>query len=199
MIRNLNSTRPFLAVPPLSRPGAWAYADMMEVGRMPYFVEDRTMFGAWVIVSSPLILGHDVTNASQNERVWAVVANPTAISINQAWHGHPGRFVRATKSLQIWAKPTSATSHAAFVFHDGDNATESAEVIIDLNTDLGITIPKGGMVRVRDVWSGQALTPVGALGKFKTALIPWHDSVLLEFSSSKTGPRKRGGSSTGKR
>lgn len=50
MLNNLNSTRPYLADPPLSRPGAWAYPDMLEVGRMPSFEEDRTMFGAWVIV-----------------------------------------------------------------------------------------------------------------------------------------------------
>ena len=34
-----------------------AYPDMLEVGRMPNVVEDRTHFGAWCIVSAPLILG----------------------------------------------------------------------------------------------------------------------------------------------
>jgi alpha-galactosidase len=54
---NLLSTRPFQGDVPLSRPGAWAYPDMMEVGMLATPLEDRTHFGAWCIVSSPLYLG----------------------------------------------------------------------------------------------------------------------------------------------
>ena len=45
---NVHSLLPFLQQPPLSRPGAWAYPDGMELGRMsgPYRdAEDRTIFG----------------------------------------------------------------------------------------------------------------------------------------------------------
>merc|ERR1712232_1276568 len=56
MFYNLQSTKPYLGDPPLSRPGAWAYPDMMEVGRMPNVTDDRTHFGAWCIISAPLIL-----------------------------------------------------------------------------------------------------------------------------------------------
>ena len=53
----------------LSRPGCWAYPDMLEVGCQHgpggksdpglNVAETRTHFGAWAIVSSPLTLSHD--------------------------------------------------------------------------------------------------------------------------------------------
>lgn len=91
MMRNLHSTMYFQGDPPLSRPGAWAYPDMMEVGRMANFLEDRAHFGAWVITSSPLILGYDLNDEAITDKVWPIISNKEAISINQAWAGHPGR------------------------------------------------------------------------------------------------------------
>ena len=37
-------------------------------------------FGAWCIVSSPLILGLDLTNSTNLERVWPIIANREAIA-----------------------------------------------------------------------------------------------------------------------
>merc|ERR1712048_85515 len=88
---------------PLSHPGQWAYADMLEVGQLSKpsasgwtpedMVEDRAMFGLWCITSSPLILSFDIRNAANLDRVWPVIANEEAIAINQAWSGSPGMLV----------------------------------------------------------------------------------------------------------
>ena len=60
-IRNLQTTRPFLAAAtPLAGRGCWAYPDMLEVGYMPTTNWDRAHFGAWCIISAPLVLGLDV-------------------------------------------------------------------------------------------------------------------------------------------
>merc|ERR1711874_871157 len=78
---------------PISRPDCWAYPDMLEVG---YFqgthavTQSRTHFGAWCIVSSPLILGFDVTNGDLMDSMWDIITNEEAIAVNQAWAGHPG-------------------------------------------------------------------------------------------------------------
>lgn len=56
--------------------------------------EDRTHFGAWVITSSPLILGYDLNDDSVTDRIWDIISNKEAIAINQAWAGHPGRLVK---------------------------------------------------------------------------------------------------------
>jgi len=84
----------------LSKPGCWAYPDMLEVGcehgpggdSDPGLTieETRTHFGAWSIVSSPLTLSHDVNNDTVMDQIWPIIANPEAIAVNQAWAGHSG-------------------------------------------------------------------------------------------------------------
>ena len=56
---------------------------MLEVGNLASFNEDRSHFGAWCIVSSPLILGFDLTNADTYTRVWPIISNKEAIQVNQ--------------------------------------------------------------------------------------------------------------------
>lgn len=89
---------------PLSKPGCWSYPDMLEVGNMASAEEDRAHFGAWCIVSSPLILGHDMTNRSVAAKVWPIISNEEAIAVNQQWAGHPGRLVAT------WNLPPAAST-----------------------------------------------------------------------------------------
>ena len=87
-----------------------AEIDMLEVGRVAEpapntsYTWNRAHFGAWCIVSSPLILGLDVTDHALVDSVWDIVSNEEAIAVNQVWAGHPGRFLRGTDKYQIWAK-----------------------------------------------------------------------------------------------
>jgi alpha-galactosidase len=110
MTRNLASTTKFQGDPPLARPGTWAYPDMMQVGRLASDAEDRTHFGAWVITSSPLILGYDMNDEGVTDRIWSYVANREAIAVNQAWAGHPGRLVKT------FPRPGEAPGPAALAY-----------------------------------------------------------------------------------
>ena len=95
---NVHAVVPFLGDVPLSRPGAWAYADGLELGRMSSKFadnEDKTIFGWYVISSQPLYLGHNISDSATNDRVWNIVANTEAIAINQQWNGHPGKSEKA--------------------------------------------------------------------------------------------------------
>ena len=86
---------------------------------MKSFAEDRSHFGAWVITSSPLVLGYDLTDASVTDRGWSIISNTEAIGINQAWAGHPGRRVAA------WTpNGTSSYRYAVAVGCDGDDGTQ---------------------------------------------------------------------------
>ena len=80
-------------------PGCWAFPDMLEVGNLRTFEADRTHFGAWCIVSAPLILGHDLANNKTNERIWPIITNKAAISVSQSFAVgdamHPGGLVRS--------------------------------------------------------------------------------------------------------
>ena len=104
------------ADPPLSRPGTWAYPDMLEVGRLANATEDRSHFGAWAISSSPLILGFDMADNRTMGRVWPIITNREVIQVNQAWAGHPGAEIHSEITYKAWAKPLGSHplgSHSA--------------------------------------------------------------------------------------
>ena len=95
-LANLQTTTKFQdAEAPLSVPGCWAYPDMMEVGRIKGgdVTWSRAHFGAWCVVSAPLILGLDVTDHATLATIAPFLTNPEAIAVNQQWAGHPGRKV----------------------------------------------------------------------------------------------------------
>eukprot|EP00483_Globobulimina_turgida_P011618 UN11640 len=83
----------------ISRPGCWAYPDMLEVGNFGYQYNatpkamDQTHFSAWCIVSSPLILGFDVLNNTKMDQFWEIITNDEVLSVSQSWAGHPGRQI----------------------------------------------------------------------------------------------------------
>merc|ERR1712032_298491 len=56
--------------------------------------EERTLFATWAIVSSPLILSFDITNDTEVERLWPIIANERALSINEQWAGEAGRVLK---------------------------------------------------------------------------------------------------------
>ena len=82
-----------------TRPGCWAYPDMLEVGNIPQQYNasihdmDQSHFSAWCIVSAPLILGFDLTNNTIMDRVWPVITNTEVLEVSQQWAGHPGRRI----------------------------------------------------------------------------------------------------------
>lgn len=145
-IRNLLTAVRFLdADAPLAGRGCWAYPDMLEVGNLASpFEWSRAHFGAWCIISAPLVLGFDLLDSNLVDSVWDIISNAEAIQINQRWAGHPGRLVRswtppgASKTndwpaefhkwggvkheapldaLQLWAKPQPDGAVAVFAIN----------------------------------------------------------------------------------
>ena len=68
---------------------------MLEVGNTGSAAKDRSHFGGWAIVSSPLILGVDLTDDSKLLEAWPTISNVEVIAVNQQWAGHPGYHVRS--------------------------------------------------------------------------------------------------------
>ena len=67
---------------------------MLEVGRVAGTDGwNRAHFGAWCIVSAPLVLGMDLTD-EKLAPVLDVIGNKNALKVNHAWDGHPGSLVR---------------------------------------------------------------------------------------------------------
>ena len=91
---------------PLSRPGCWAYPDMLQIGNFhgeepTRSHEERSHFSLWCIVSAPLILGFDMTNGTHMDRVWPTITNPDILMINEQWAGHPGTLVKAYPAVGL--------------------------------------------------------------------------------------------------
>ena len=105
---------------PIAHESCWSYADMLEVvgsgrcrqdlkpGTCNYpsaerpvgglnLNESQAHFAAWAVVSSPLTIGHDLSNDAAYDAAWPVVSNRDAIRVNQAFAGDAGRLV-ATSS-----------------------------------------------------------------------------------------------------
>jgi len=56
---------------------------------------------AWCIVSSPLILGHDLSDDVQYDAAWPIISNRAALAVNQAWNGaDAGRLLNQSTEMQ---------------------------------------------------------------------------------------------------
>eukprot|EP01061_Rhynchopus_euleeides_P036021 TRINITY_DN606_c0_g1_i1.p2 TRINITY_DN606_c0_g1~~TRINITY_DN606_c0_g1_i1.p2 ORF type:complete len:417 (+),score=173.06 TRINITY_DN606_c0_g1_i1:56-1306(+) len=181
MFKNLQTTVKFLGDVPLSRPGAWAYPDMLEVGNMASHEEDRTHFSAWAITSSPLILGFDVTDDAKVTKVWDIISNQEVLAVSQTWAGHPGRLVKDISpwgsdvhTMQIWAKKLGENEQAVLVLSNSDSTAYSVEIAL---TDIGFGAADS--VAVRDIYQQKDLDTVQ--GSFKTDSITTHDSRMYIF------------------
>lgn len=180
VVTNILSTNKFRdAKEPLSKPGCWAYPDMLEVGNLPTFNQDRAHFGMWAVSSSPLILSHNINNESKNEEIWPIIGNRAAISINQDWAGHPGTMVNAgrkdERDRQIWVKRLSGNSLAVFVSNASNKAITVAENLAAFGFDNFDTY------EVKDVWNGLAKVEGYFKGNQFIAVLAAHDSVFFRL------------------
>jgi len=101
---------------PASHPGCWAYPDMLQVGNGAMsFAESRSHFAAWCVVSSPLVLGFDLTDATIMKTVMPLISNAKALQINQEWAGSPGFLVKnsTTSTMQYVAHGAGGSCNAS--------------------------------------------------------------------------------------
>jgi len=179
----------------LSYPGCWAYPDMLEVGCLhgPHgnddpglsFAEARSHFGAWCVVSSPLILSHDVTNETTTKAIWDIISNTEAIAVNQAWYGYSGSVFKEASSMvkvgqgststavpawQYWFKPTAAGTSAVLLMN---HATATTALTVNF-----ADIPGGCTTcAVRDIWAHADLGTF--TGSYTAKALAGHDSAFL--------------------
>jgi hypothetical protein len=209
VVLNLMSTVP-LAKQGLSHPGCWAYPDMLEVGCQHgpggagdpglTFVESRSHFGAWCIVSSPLVLSHDTNNDTISDAVWPIIANTEAIAVNQAWAGESGTLFLSSPSLasssaldsaaaidvastadlwQQWSKMIDATTHATAVLVMNHAATTLSAVDVTFATVPSLAhLPIGTAFTVRDLWAHADLGTFAG-GAISIKALASHDSAFL--------------------
>jgi len=63
------------------------------------FNESLTHFHAWCIVSSPLVLSHDLASDTEYDKAWPIISNKAAIEVDQTYAGDAGRLVKMSTSM----------------------------------------------------------------------------------------------------
>ena len=175
------------------RPESAAYRELAARTPLPpvlSFVENRAHFSMWTILSSPLVLSLNFSDAAVVDAVWPIITNTDAIGVNQAWAGSIGGLVHESAdsvTLQhcvwIWAgdrnctlpaeqqmyKPLPGGAAAVLVMNHGEGARSTQ---VNLTAVPGLACAPGPC-RVRDIWLGQDLAP--ATGAVPVSALPSHD------------------------
>ena len=173
---------------PLSQPGCWAYPDMLEVGRVAepvpgtFFGWNRAHFGAWCVVSSPLILGLELTD-EKLDPILDIIGNSEAIAVNQRWAGHPGLLVE-----NILAPPTP---------YDPSGAAVPSSSAGDFDALDGASVGRGpadakssGAANLRTGGPGQVSTILIGTGLVGSGHTIDSLSMSFRYSAGYTGPGK---------
>jgi len=168
-------------------PGHWNDLDMLEVGNGMPANEDRAHFTMWCMVASPLIMGHDLRNASK--QTLEILTNRDAISINQDSLGVAGFRYATRDSVHVWCKPLKNGEWAVTFLNRGTKAVSfefdwKSEAIAD--PLLGYKLDtKATTFSWVDIWN-KKLT--GTTKDKLKCLISGHDAVLLKLSAK---PKKK--------
>ena len=146
--------------------------DMLEIGRGLSEAEERTHFGMWCIMSSPLLIGCDMINIKESSL--NLLKNPELIALNQDVLGLQAYLVRNNEGVSLFVKDIEnaiGQSRAVAIYNSTD---EEREFLLDFaEVDLG------GKVEVRDLFARQSLGEFIS-GKLKVKVKP-HDTCILKL------------------
>lgn len=145
--------------------------DMLEVGRGMGDVVDQTHFGMWCIMSSPLLIGCDMTGLSAS--TLALLKNKDLISLNQDPLGLQAQVVARAGGVYVLAKDLeklNGTKRGFAVYNSGDTATT-------FTVDLQQNILLAGKINLRDAGRQQDASHLIKNGKL-TVSLPAHGSAF---------------------
>ena len=170
------------SIKPLARycgPGHVNDLDMMQIGNGLTLTEEKTHFSMWCMMSTPLMLGCDLTKLS--EETLNIIKNKELIAIDQdeaclqafpikEWHSEKGKLL-----AEIWIKDLgkkySNKKAIAFV----NRSTES--ITLDLKAEEAGLI--GKILSVRDLWKHEE---VACTNEFHVT-VEAHDVVVYKVES----------------
>lgn len=158
------------AVKPLARyhgPGHVNDLDMLQIGRGLTFEEDKTHFAMWCMMSTPLMLGNDLTTIT--EETLSIVKNKELIAINQDVACLQAEAVFLDGDLEYWVKDLghkNSNKKAIAVLNRGDNEGRA----LFKWSDFGYK----DEVVVRDVWNHSFLDVKAE----HEVIVPAHGTVV---------------------
>ena len=124
-------------------PGHWNDPDMLEVGNGNLTPDENyTHFTLWCILSSPLLIGCDMTRMSP--LIVSIFSNDEVLAVSQDALGRQGWRAKQAGRQEVWIKPLADGSMAVAFFNRADSPADVAVQWSDLN----LTGPQS----LRDLW-----------------------------------------------
>jgi alpha-galactosidase len=158
-------------------PGHWNDPDMLVVGYVGWGpslhptrltpLEQMTHITLWSLLSSPLLIGCDMTRL--DEFTLSLLTNDEVLAVNQDPLGKPAGRVAKDGSGQVWARTLEDGSRAVGLFNLGENA---ATVRVRW-ADIGLS----GKHAVRDLWRQKDL---GSFDGYYEVEVGRHGAALIQ-------------------
>ena len=148
--------------------------DMLEVGRTLSLEEDKTHFGIWCIMSSPLLIGCDMTTL--RPETFELLTNSELIALNQDQLGLQAQVVRHDGETYVLAKDIEeyqGTTRAIAMYNPSDTEQQMVVGMADLYL--------GGSVKVRDLFEHKDLPSIEG-GSF-TVSVPAHGCRIYRLDA----------------
>lgn len=158
-----------------SGPGYHHDLDMLQVGRGLSYEEDVTHFSMWCMMSSPLMIGADLSKIS--EESLSILKNEEMIAIDQDPAGICADYIKTVNSVEYWVKDlgqANSTTKAIALM----NRSNTAQTVTVTWSDFALN----GKVTVRDLWQHKYLN----VGNSYTVTIPAHGTVVYKVEAEST-------------
>lgn len=153
--------------------GCYNDMDMLEVGRSMSEEEDKTHFGMWCIMSSPLLIGCNM--ATIKERPLALLKNQELIALNQDPLGLQAYVVQHVGETYVLVKDIltlHGNTRAVALYNPSDRDEEMCLSFSEV--DLG------GKVKVRDLFEHQDL---GEKEGYMSVVVPPHATRIYKLEA----------------
>ena len=153
--------------------GCYNDMDMLEVGRSMSEEEDKTHFGMWCIMSSPLLIGCNMTNIK--EQTLSLLKNRELIALNQDPLGLQAYVVQHHGDTYILAKDILSLhgkTRAVAFYNPSDREVEMYLSFSEV--DLG------GQVTVRDLFDHKE---IGTMEKGMSVSVPPHATRIYKLEA----------------
>ncbi|MBR1652969.1 MAG: alpha-galactosidase [Alloprevotella sp.] len=155
--------------------------DMLEVGRSMTAEEDRTHFGLWCIMASPLLIGCDLENIK--DETLALVTNPELIALNQdplQLQAYVAGYVSGCYLLVKDVEVPGGKRRAFAVYNPGSTRRSVSVNLASLDLQ--------GQVKLRDLFEREDL---GTFEGTYTVSVPAHGTRIYMAEAASRTERRR--------
>ena len=156
--------------------------DMLEIGRGMSEEEDKTHFGIWCIMSSPLLIGCDLNTLSEN--TLSLLGNEELIALNQDTLGLQAYVVEKTNDCYILVKDIEKRNDKtrAVAAYNPSDSTQTIKINFE-------TLDLSGKIKVRDLFQHKNL---GTLQDQSLEItLPPHATRIYRIEAEERKERRR--------